>query len=91
MPVFRCTSRSLLTLRNTPAGYTGKYVLEELRKRGYTPVALVRDASRARGPAFEGCVVVTGNVLEPATLAPACDGAVGIISCLASRCAHGLP
>ncbi len=82
-------SRSLLTPRITLAGYTGKYVLEELQKRGYTPVALVRDAARARGPAFEGCAVVTGNVLEPATMAPACDGAVGIISCLASRCADG--
>ena len=78
-------SRSPLTIRFMHAGYTGKYVLDVLRKRGYTPVALVRDAARARGPAFEGCVVVTGNVLEPATLAPACDGAVGIISCLASR------
>ena len=68
-----------------PTGYVGKYVLEELKQRNYTPVALVRNVGRAKGPAFEGCVVVTGDVLEPATLPPACESAFGVISCLASR------
>ncbi len=60
-------------------------MLEELKQRQYLPVALVRDEARAEGSAFDGCAVVVGDVLQPSSLPTACEGALVIICCLASR------
>lgn len=64
------------------AGYLGRYVAIEFRKRGYRVRAFVRNAEKlkhpgpVREPAIAGIVdeVFTGDATRPETLAGLCDG-----------------
>src|SRR6188472_436290 len=53
-------------------GYVGGHLTPALLQRGFDVRCLVRDPRRAALPA--GVEVVQGDVLSPATLAPALDG-----------------
>ncbi|HEX8853149.1 MAG TPA: NAD(P)H-binding protein, partial [Pyrinomonadaceae bacterium] len=54
-------------------GQLGRYVLAELRRRGYRTRALVRDASRAATLQGEADETVSGDVTRPETLAHVCE------------------
>ena len=64
-------SRVLLT---GGAGFIGGVVARQLRERGDTVVAVVRDPSRATGLATIGCELVTGDLGSVDALAVAMDG-----------------
>lgn len=56
-------------------GYIGGLLAARLLERGEDVRALARDPSRAAALAARGCDVRRADVLEPATLAPALEGA----------------
>jgi uncharacterized protein YbjT (DUF2867 family) len=60
-------------------GKLGVEVLAELRRKGYTTRALVRDAARFNGPADE---VFTADARDPRALQGACDGVAVVVSAL---------
>ncbi|MGA5319129.1 SDR family oxidoreductase [Streptomyces seoulensis] len=59
-------------------GRTGRYVVEEAAARGLTPVALARDADRARAT-LPGTEIVTGDLTDPGSLADAVRNVDGIV------------
>lgn len=69
-------------------GFLGRHVVRSLLARGHTVRALVR--SEAPGLARDGARCVRGDVLDPATLAPAIDG-VGAVLHLAGQVLHSGP
>lgn len=64
-------------------GHTGRFVVAELCRRGWTPILSGRDAGRlaALADAFPDLAQRPASVDEPATLDRALDGAIGIINC----------
>ena len=60
------------------SGYVGGYVLDALLRRGHAVRAFVRDEPPGLA-ARAGVTVHVGDVLEPATLAPAMDGADAVV------------
>jgi uncharacterized protein YbjT (DUF2867 family) len=70
------------------SGQLGRYVVAELRSRGYRVRALARDPARLAGDADE---TARGDLLDPPSLAAACAGADIVFSCAgASMCLGGL-
>jgi saccharopine dehydrogenase-like protein len=64
-------------------GHTGRFVVSELRKRGWTPILCGRDATKLKGvgdlhPELE---VRVASVDDPASLDRALSGAVAVINC----------
>ncbi|QFZ23953.1 saccharopine dehydrogenase [Saccharothrix syringae] len=59
-------------------GHTGRFVVEELRERGYAPLPLGRDLDRLRalGPRAR-----QASVDDPASLDRALDGAAAVVNC----------
>lgn len=55
-------------------GFVGGAIVEELRRRGHTVRALVRDRSLAGHLAAKGAELIEGDIIRPATLARAADG-----------------
>ena len=62
-------------------GHLGAHVLSQLDALGYRTRALVRDPARARRLRTPPHEVVTGDLLRPASLRGACDGADALVSC----------
>ena len=64
-------------------GHTGRFVVSELRKRGFTPILSGRDAAKLNeaGNAHPGSEVRVASVDDPASLDRALSGAVAVINC----------
>lgn len=64
-------------------GHTGRFVVKELRKRGFTPILSGRDAAKLNevGNAHPGSEVRVATVDDPASLDRALSGAVAVINC----------
>jgi Saccharopine dehydrogenase NADP binding domain len=64
-------------------GHTGRFVVSELRKRGWIPILSGRDAAklRAMGDAHPGCDVRAAEVDDPASLDRALCGAATVLNC----------
>lgn len=60
------------------SGQLGRHVVSELRRRGYRVRALSRRPERLADLVDE---IVRGDLLDPASLAAACDGVDGVFSC----------
>src|SRR5580698_5231972 len=63
------------------SGHTGRFVVAELLRRGFTPIPVGRDASRAPGFQDRGMEYRTANVEDPASLDRALAGAAAVINC----------
>ncbi|MET9831209.1 saccharopine dehydrogenase NADP-binding domain-containing protein [Streptomyces sp. NPDC006385] len=63
-------------------GHTGRFVVAELRERGFVPVLSGRDADRLRASASEsGLEARPASVDDPASLDRALAGAAAVINC----------
>jgi Saccharopine dehydrogenase NADP binding domain len=64
-------------------GHTGRFVVSELHKRGFTPILSGRDAAKLKeaGNAHPGSEVRLASVDDPASLDRALSGAVAVINC----------
>jgi hypothetical protein len=64
-------------------GHTGRFVVSELRKRGFTPILSGRDAAKLKevGNAHAGSEIRVASVDDPASLDRALSGAVAVINC----------
>src|ERR1700737_58914 len=64
-------------------GHTGRFVVSELRKRGFTPILSGRDGAKLKeaGNAHPGSEVRVATVDDPASLDRALSGAVAVINC----------
>jgi len=63
------------------SGHTGGFVVAELLRRGFRPIPIGRDASRASGFEDRGMEYRTANVEAPASLDRALAGAAAVINC----------
>src|SRR5271154_2509888 len=64
-------------------GHTGRFVVSELRKRGFTLILSGRDAAKLKeaGAAHPGSEVRVASVDDPTSLDRALSGAVAVINC----------
>lgn len=64
-------------------GHTGRFVVEELRRRGWAPILCGRDANKlsAFGAGYPGLALRAASVDDPAALDSALAGAVAVINC----------
>jgi short subunit dehydrogenase-like uncharacterized protein len=64
-------------------GHTGRFVVRELLKRGFTPILSGRDAAKLKeaGNAHPGSEVRVASVDDPASLDRALSSAVAVINC----------
>ncbi len=64
-------------------GHTGRFVVAELRDRGFTPLLTGRatDQLQALAAAHPGLQARTASVGDPASLDRALDGAAAVINC----------
>src|SRR5260370_37521107 len=64
-------------------GHTGRFVVKELRKRGFTPILSGRDAARLKeaGNAHPGSELRVATVDDPVWLDRALSGAVAVVNC----------
>lgn len=64
-------------------GHTGRFVVEELRRRGWAPILCGRDAGKlsAFGAAYPGLAQRAASVDDPAALDSALAGAAAVINC----------
>ncbi len=64
-------------------GHTGRFVVAELRRRGFTPLLLGRDAGRlaALAASYPGLDERAASVDDPASLDRALAGAAAVINC----------
>jgi uncharacterized protein YbjT (DUF2867 family) len=70
-------------------GRTGTPLVAQLLAEGYTVRVLVRDPAKARAVLGEQVTYLTGDVTDPATLAPAMQGADAVISTIGAKGAKG--
>lgn len=62
-------------------GHTGRFVVAQLRQRGYTPLLLGRDQSKLRAMAEPGLETRQASVDDPAALDRTLAGAAAVINC----------
>jgi len=62
-------------------GHTGRFVVQELRKRGWTPIASGRDAEKLRALAAMGIETRAASIDDPAALDRALAGTAAVINC----------
>lgn len=64
-------------------GHTGRFVVAELLRRGFAPIAIGRDAAKLAGMGWaeQGVAVRTASVDEPGALDRALAGAQALINC----------
>jgi hypothetical protein len=74
-------------------GHTGRFVVTELRDRGFTPLLAGRDASKLQALAASqpGLAVRPASVADPAALDRALDGAAAVINCAGPFAATAAP
>jgi short subunit dehydrogenase-like uncharacterized protein len=64
------------------AGYTGRFIVAELLRRGFSPVAIGRDARKLEATGLPSSVATrTGSVADAASLDRALMGANAVINC----------
>jgi short subunit dehydrogenase-like uncharacterized protein len=65
------------------SGHTGQFVVAELRRRGFAPIAIGRDAEKLAGLGWaeQGIAVRLASLEEPASLDRALAGALAVINC----------
>ena len=66
-------------------GGVGRLVVSKLLQRGQPVRIVVRDAKKARALFGDGLEIFSGDVRQPATLAPAMDGVSVVICAIGSR------
>jgi putative NADH-flavin reductase len=66
-------------------GATGTSMTEQALAAGHEVTAVVRDAARLGVPAHPRLRVVTADVMDPASIAPALEGADAVISAIGPR------
>jgi putative NADH-flavin reductase len=66
-------------------GATGTSLTEQALAAGHEVTAVVRDAARLGVPAHPRLRVVTADVMDPASIAPALEGADAVISAIGPR------
>jgi len=66
-------------------GATGESLTDQALAAGHDVTAVVRDAARFVVPAHPRLRVVTADVMDPAAIAPALDGADAVISSIGPR------
>jgi putative NADH-flavin reductase len=66
-------------------GATGTSLTEQARAAGHEVTAIVRDPARLSILAHERLWVVTADVMDPGSIAPALDGADAVISAIGPR------
>jgi putative NADH-flavin reductase len=66
-------------------GATGESLTEQALAAGYDVTAVVRDAARFVVPAHPRLRVVTADVMDPGSIAPAVEGADAVISAIGPR------
>jgi putative NADH-flavin reductase len=69
------------------SGRTGRHVVAQALGHGHDVIALVRDAARAP-ERRERLRILVGDVLDPATLVPAIDGADAVVSAIGAPLAR---
>jgi short subunit dehydrogenase-like uncharacterized protein len=62
-------------------GHTGRFVVQELRKRGWTPIASGRDAEKLKTFAAMGLEMRAASIDDPASLDRALAGTAAVINC----------
>ncbi|MFG2101377.1 saccharopine dehydrogenase family protein [Micromonospora echinaurantiaca] len=62
-------------------GHTGRFVVTELRDRGFVPLLLGRDAGKLRALAAPGLEYRVASVDDPASLDQALRGAAAVVNC----------
>lgn len=64
-------------------GHTGRFVVEELRKRGLVPILSGRDPEKLAelAIAYPGCWVIPASIDDAASLDAALEGASAVINC----------
>ena len=65
------------------AGHTGRFVVAELQRRGFAPVAIGRDGAKLTAAGFEarGVAVRTASIDDAASLDRSLAGAAAVINC----------
>nr|WP_235965747.1 NAD(P)H-binding protein [Herbidospora solisilvae] len=71
------------------SGHTGRFVVAELRERGYVPLLLGRDPAKLR--AEPGSQARRASADDPASLDRALDGAAAVINCAGPFAATAAP
>jgi putative NADH-flavin reductase len=66
-------------------GATGTYLTSQALAAGHEVTAVVRDPARQPGPAHPRLRTVTADVMDPASIAPAIEGADAVISAVGPR------
>ncbi len=66
-------------------GATGTYLTSQALAAGHEVTAVVRDPGRLAVPAHPGLRTVTADVMDPASIAPAMEGADAVISAVGPR------
>ncbi|UBU14883.1 saccharopine dehydrogenase family protein [Nonomuraea gerenzanensis] len=73
-------------------GHTGRFVVAELRARGFVPVLSGRDADKLKAQAYEtGLEARPASVDDPAALDRALSGTAAVINCAGPFAATGAP
>src|ERR1700733_590235 len=65
------------------SGHTGRFVIAELLRRGYAPVAIGRHGGKLTGAGFQGRGVpaITAAIEDAASLDRALAGAAAVVNC----------
>lgn len=65
------------------AGHTGRFVVAELRRRGFAPVAVARDGAKLAASGFggQGVAARTASTDDPASLDRAFAGTAAVVNC----------
>jgi putative NADH-flavin reductase len=66
-------------------GATGTRLTEQALAAGHEVIAVVRDAARLALPAHPRLRVITADVMDPAAIAPATEGADAVVSAIGPR------
>jgi short subunit dehydrogenase-like uncharacterized protein len=62
-------------------GHTGRFVIAELRKRGWTPILSGREPAKLNAIATSGELIRPATVEDPASLDRALAGSAAVINC----------
>src|ERR1700686_1337953 len=65
------------------AGHTGRFVVAELLRRGFVPVAIGRDSGKLAASGFQdrGVAVRTASIDDPASLDRSFAGVAAVVNC----------